>query len=224
MGVEKEGYYRRGDVAGSYDLLRFRSAAGKLTHLRELGVLKASFRPAERLLELGCGTARLLKALNGDGFEVIGLDQSEAMLRAGGLEPGPRALVGDVRNIPLPDGSVDGAYTFRMTNHLPDLRPFLGECFRVLRPGGRLVFDTMRWSILRADWARWGGKNHPVSDRTARAWLERTGFLVESVEPLFPVGPYLIAGMPERLARWLLKPGMVLGSAHAIAVWTARKP
>lgn len=225
MAIEKHRYYRQDDVAGNYDSLRFKSAAGLLTHEKELAALKARFTAREKLLELGCGTGRLLKALNGQGWDVSGMDQSTVMLRAGGLEPGPRVLVGDVRRIPLPDASLDGAYTFRMTNHLPDLRPLFAECARVLRPGGHLVFDTMRWSVLRGDWARWGGRNYPVRDKQTRAWLARAGLRVESVESLFPLGPYLMARLPAPAARWLLRTGGPVPAAwHAVAVWHVRKP
>jgi SAM-dependent methyltransferase len=224
MSVEKKGYYRRDDVARSYDLIRFKSAAGQLTHETELAAIKGSFAPNERLIELGCGTARLLKALNGQGWDVLALDQSPAMLRAGGLEPGPRVLVADVSRIPLPDAALDGAYTFRMTNHLPDLRPLLSECRRILRPGGHFVFDTMRWSALRLDWLHKGGKNFPVADRQTAAWLEETGWRVASVSALFPVGPYLLSGMPLPLAKWLMTTSAWPASLYAVAVWHARKP
>lgn len=224
MSVEKKEYYRQDDVARSYDAIRFKSAAGQLTHERELAAIRGIFKPGERLIELGCGTARLLKALNGQGWDVLAMDQSAAMLRAGGLEPGPRVLVGDVSRIPLPDASLDGAYTFRMTNHFPDLRPLFSECRRILRPGGRFVFDTMRWSALRFDWMHKGGRNFPVPDRRTAAWLEEADLRVESVRALFPVGPYLLGGMPLPLARWLMTTSVLPASLCAVAVWHARKP
>jgi len=224
MAVEKKGYYRRDDVAGSYDEIRFSSEGGRMTHEREIAVIKDSFKPGERVLEIGCGTARLLKALNAQGWDVMGMDQSVAMLRAGGLEPGPKVLVGDVRQIPLPDASVDGIYTFRMTNHFADLRPVFAECKRVLKPGGKLLFDTMRWSFLIRDWAIWGGMNFPVSDETIRAWLAETGLELEKYRPLFPVGPYLIGRMPAFLGKLLMRAGNWPASKHAVAYWRVRKP
>jgi SAM-dependent methyltransferase len=224
MSVEKKGYYRRAEVAQSYDAIRFKSAAGQFAHEAEMAAIKDSFAPDEKLIELGCGTARLLKALVGQGWDVLALDQSEAMLRAGGLEPGPRVLLADVSRIPLPAGAVDGAFSFRMTNHFPDLRPLFSECRRILRPGGRFVFDTMRWSALQVDWLHQGGRNFPVSDRQTAAWLKETGFEVERVEPLFPVGPYLLSGMPLPLAKWLMATSFWPGSLYAVAVWHVRNP
>jgi SAM-dependent methyltransferase len=225
MAVDKNAFYRQGGVARDYDPVRFGSAAGLLTHEREVAALKTCFSGREKLLELGCGTGRLLKALRVEGWDVMGLDQSAAMLAAGGLRPGPTILVADVGSIPLADATLDGAYTFRMTNHLPDLRPMLRECRRVLRPGGRLVFDTMRWSFLKGDWRRWGGRNHTVCDETVGTWLEQAGLELEAVSALFPASPYLIARLPGPVARWLLETGAGLGeSRHAVALWRARRP
>jgi SAM-dependent methyltransferase len=224
MSVDKKGYYRQEDVAQRYDEIRFKSAAGQFAHEAELAAIKGFFAPDERLIELGCGTARLLKALNGQGWNILAMDQSAAMLRAGGLEPGPRVLVADIGAIPLADAAMDGAYTFRMTNHLPDLRPLFSECRRILRPGGHFVFDTMRWSALRLDWMHEGGKNFPVSDRQTAAWLEETGFRVESVSKLFPLSPYLLGGMPLPLVKWLMTTSVWPAPFCAVAVWHARKP
>lgn len=46
----------------------------------------------------------------------------------------------DAMDLPFPDGAIDIIYGYAMVHHLPDIRSFLGEAYRVLRPGGRCVF------------------------------------------------------------------------------------
>lgn len=220
--MDKKEYYRDPEVARQYEPLRFSSPGGRLTHERELAAIRACFAPSERLLELACGTGRLLRALHGDGRPVVGVDQSPEMAAAGGA--GPRIEIGDVFKLPFEDGAFDGAYCFRFTNHYADLRPFLRECARVLKPGGRLLFDAMRWSLLRWDLRRWGGANYPVSDARLTSWLAAEGFAVVRRGPLFAVGPYLIGSLPGPLARGVLTLGDRLPeSLQAVSLWHVRK-
>jgi SAM-dependent methyltransferase len=220
--VDKRLYYRDPAVAARYDNVRFRSEAGRLTHRVELEAVRSAFGPRQTVVELACGTGRLLRALRAEDWNVWGLDQSRKMLEAGGA-PG-RLVVGDVFRLPLQDGSVDGLYCFRFTNHFADLDGFFRECGRVLKKGGRLVFDSMRWSPLLWDSERLGGRNHCAPDRRIAAWLGRSGLAVESVRPLFPVGPYLLGALPAPVARILLASARVVPAPlQAVALWHARK-
>jgi SAM-dependent methyltransferase len=218
--MDKEKYYQSYDVASVYDRMRFNSRAGAWTHQAETQWIRNAFSSSSRLIELACGTGRLLKAIAAAGYAVTGVDQSAEMLAAGDLTPA-QAVVGDVRHLPFPDASFDGAYTFRFTNHVPNLEPTFREAFRVLRPGGGFLFDTMRWSPLLWDSPSLGGRNYPVADRDIRRLLETTGFdLVES-RPLFPIGPYLLSRLPAVVARTASR--FWPGPWFAVKVWHARK-
>ena len=223
--MDKKAYYRDASVAAGYEAESFSAPAGRLTHEAELAVLRASFASGDRLLELACGTGRLLRALRQDGRSVAGVDQSPEMLRAGFPEGLVDLHVADVSSLPFPNASFDGAYSFRFTNHYADLRPLFKECRRVLRAGGRLVFDTMRWSPLLWDSPRWGGRNYPVGDRQVEAWLREAGHEVEKRGSLFPVGPYILGGLPLAAARPIMTLGSVLPHwTQAVGIWHARKP
>ena len=222
--MDKREYYKDPVVAGGYEAARFESPAGRLAHQAEVDALKRLFLPQERLLELACGTGRLLRSLRQEGWSVAGVDQSLPMLTAGFPSGLVDVRVGDVFDLPFPDGSFDGAYNFRFTNHYPDLRPLFSECRRVLRAGGHLVFDSMRWSPLLWDFKAWGGRNHPVCDRQVRAWLAESGFVVEEVRPLFPLSPYLLGSLPCSAARLILASGSLIPQRmQAVALWHARK-
>ena len=104
------------------------------------------------MLEVGRGegelAARLLHEL---GAEVIGIDQSEAMVdeqRAKGLD----ARVGDVQQLPFGDHEFDVAVAAWMLYHVPDLDHGLAELARVLKIDGRLVAVTNALDHLQELW------------------------------------------------------------------------
>ena len=95
-----------------------------------------------RLIEVGCGTGALAARCAAElGCEVVALDASAEMVRAT-QSRGIDAMVGDVQQLPFPDGAFDCAVGDWMLYHVPDLDRGVAELARVLRPGGRLVAVT----------------------------------------------------------------------------------
>lgn len=89
--------------------------------------------PAARTLDVACGTGFLTKFLHGD---VIGLDQSESMLRiAGSSAPNARFVQGDALALPFPPSSFERVLAGHFYGQLEEqarLR-FLAEARRVSR-------------------------------------------------------------------------------------------
>jgi len=54
-------------------------------------------------------------------------------------------LESDVKRIPLDDSSVDVILCYDVFEHVAHPAEMLGECFRVLRPGGQLLIGTWGW-------------------------------------------------------------------------------
>ncbi len=109
----------------------------------------AGLRPGEVVLDLGSGGGidTLLAAhLVAPSGRAIGLDMTEAMLeraRQHAEMMGQRNvefLYGTMESIPLPDASVDVVISNGVINLSTKKGRVFAECFRVLRPGGRLVF------------------------------------------------------------------------------------
>jgi SAM-dependent methyltransferase len=105
-----------------------------------------------RVLEVGPGPGELSERIERElGADVVALDISERMVeltRARGVE----AIVGDVQQLPFPDGAFDCAVAAWMLYHVPDVVRGIAELARVLRPGGRLVAVTNgadHWQGLR---------------------------------------------------------------------------
>lgn len=93
--------------------------------------------PGGTLLDVACGTGLVTRELARRGLRVFGLDTSLGMAAmAAGRVP---VVVGDSRALPLPDGCVDAVSTIWLLHLLPDARPVIAECARVLRPGGVFV-------------------------------------------------------------------------------------
>ena len=94
-----------------------------------------------RLLDAGCGTGRRLHECG--AASVVGVDLSPEMIEAGiGLgEPLPHilTLVGDVRDLPLPDADFDVLWCRLVIGHLPDYPAAYAELARVATPGATVI-------------------------------------------------------------------------------------
>ncbi len=223
--MDKRLYYQSSQVANAYDEVRFASRSGKFAHEIELSAVRQAFDGSEKILEIACGTGRLLKDLRREGRNVHGLEQSKAMLQAGGLANEPYVVEGDAFKAPVASQSFDGIYCFRFTNHYHDLRPLFNEIHRILKPGGHALFDMMHWSFLIFDSKRWGGKNFTSSRRTVESWVKQSGLRAESVHSLFPISPYLIAHLPRFLVKGIIATRPLLPtSLNAVHIWHVRKP
>ncbi len=135
-GLEGAAYDR---VAAAYD--------ATFTDIRVRGPewawLSARVPPGARLLDLGCGTGALLRALEDRGVDGVGADVSAAMLeQARRRRPGGSFVHLDGPTLPLPDRSLDLVVSLLSWRYV-DWDPMLAEVARVLRPGGRLLVVDM---------------------------------------------------------------------------------
>jgi SAM-dependent methyltransferase len=104
------------------------------------------------VVELGVGTGRIAVPIAGAGIRVIGVDSSHRMLDVcaeRGREAGVSKLLdlrlGDLRDPPISERVSLVLCPFRSYLHLlteADRRRALAAAFRMLLPGGRLVFDV----------------------------------------------------------------------------------
>lgn len=106
--------------------------------------------PGSSLLEIGCGSGGYaLHLAAGLGCRLIGLDNNESGIQNANrlaLQRGLASQAGfeqcDVsRNLPFGDSTFDAVFSNDVLCHLPGRPEVLGEIFRVLKPGGRMLFS-----------------------------------------------------------------------------------
>jgi SAM-dependent methyltransferase len=102
---------------------------------------------ADSVLEVGCGTGRLLVRLAEEYETVVGLERSEAMAERASVradDPGVDIVVGDATRTRLDEAFGAVVSLGRVTGHfLKDgaAERFAENCLAHLRPGGVLLFD-----------------------------------------------------------------------------------
>lgn len=107
------------------------------------------------ILELGCGTGRVLLPLAEAGHEVMGIDSSEAMLdvaRAQMRDKDIRLVAGDMTDVSGIPGGPFGIVIASLNSimHLTSQasqREMIMSAWNALLPGGRLVIDTLNPNI-----------------------------------------------------------------------------
>jgi SAM-dependent methyltransferase len=104
----------------------------------------------QTVVDLGCGPGFYTEALRGRGAVVIPVDNDLAEMEMVGEAP-EGAVLADAGDLPLEDGSVDGAFCSNLLEHTPDPAAVIGEIERVLRPGGWGYISWTNW------YSPWGG-------------------------------------------------------------------
>jgi 2-polyprenyl-6-hydroxyphenyl methylase/3-demethylubiquinone-9 3-methyltransferase len=104
-------------------------------------------RPGAVLVDLGCGGGLLAPRIAGRGYHHVGVDLTGSAL-AQAREHGVAAVRADVTRVPLVDGCADVVVAGEILEHVTDLPAAVREACRLLRPGGRLVIDTIAATAL----------------------------------------------------------------------------
>jgi SAM-dependent methyltransferase len=157
--------------------------AALLAQARTLGMVRGP------RLDIGGGDGRYRNLLAEDGDRVIEIDPSA----------GAHAdLIGDAHRLPIRNGMAGLAVMVEVLEHLADPAAAVGECHRVLQPGGMLIITAPQY---------WHVHKHPAdyyrfTDEGLRLLCRRAG--LEVLECRSRGGPALIlfhavrVNLPER--------------------------
>src|SRR5688572_13232787 len=91
------------------------------------------------VIDIGCGSGRWIKYLDGRYKKIVGLDPSEAIFAADKLlgENDKIELVrASTDHIPYPDGYFDFAYSLGVLHHIPDTEKALIDSVKKVKSGG----------------------------------------------------------------------------------------
>lgn len=156
--------------------LEFRGRDPKFVAYRDAYVAKMGLAPTAQVLEVGCGTGVVTRALaSRDGFSgrVTGVEQSPALVEVAqrlaaeeGVGERTEFRVGDAHALELADASVDAVVLHTTMSHVTDPLTVVEEAARVLRPGGSFAaFD--------GDYASWtfGHGDHALAQEMEAALL-----------------------------------------------------
>ena len=202
---EKRRYVRAmfSEVAPTYDLLNHVLSLNvdRLWRSRAISRLGWETRPDGTFLDACAGTLDLARALARQaGFRgrVVATDFALPMLRIGGSKLNGEPVLSaaaDTLELPVADGSVDGALVGFGVRNLADLGAGLAELARVLRPGARLVildFATPSKALVRSLYLFYFRRVLPVVGRLVSGHPTAYRYLPESVTR-FP-DPEALAG------------------------------
>lgn len=221
------------EMAATYDATFTDTRVGRA--LREIvwSRLEQTFRPAQRILELGCGTGEDAVRLAAGGVRVVATDPSSRMIQIarqkalngncqGGIEFRCLAME-DIGS--FPDGEVfDGVLSnFGAVNCVRNLEALVADVADRLTPGAPLLWVVMGrhapwewlWYLMRGRWRKawrrlhpggveWHGLTISYPTPAQMSALLRPYFTITRVAPLGVALP------PSYAAAWLDRSPLVL--------------
>lgn len=149
-------YLHSRDMVAGYD----RQMAESPLAAADVRFCQEWFPTPGRLVDLGCGTARLGAHFAAKGYEYVGVDLSDEMLeQARRNVPGGSFVKANLVDLAeLPDNSFDCAAclfsTLGMVRGEENRLAALRSAFRVLKPGGRFVLHVHNRWFRRLGWRR----------------------------------------------------------------------
>jgi demethylmenaquinone methyltransferase/2-methoxy-6-polyprenyl-1,4-benzoquinol methylase len=151
--------------------------------------------PGKRVLDVATGTGMVAAELvRSSGCEVVGLDQSDAMLagararlaRDPALARNVTLVQGEAERLPFRDGEFDALTFTYLLRYVDDPAATMRELVRVVKPGGKVgmvEFGVPGDASLRVPWRLYTRWVMPALGRlVSPAWAKVGRFLGPSIE------------------------------------------
>jgi demethylmenaquinone methyltransferase/2-methoxy-6-polyprenyl-1,4-benzoquinol methylase len=206
----------------TYDRMGALLSFGQDPRWRRFMVSRVSAAPGGRVLDVATGTAAVaIELARTTEGAVVGLDQSEPMVREGvrraggaGFSERIRFVLGRGEQLPFADGTFDALTFTYLLRYVDDPAETLKELARVVKPGGavaNLEFNVPANPVWRALWWFYTRAAMPVAGRVvSRSWYDVGRFLGPSISGFYARHP-----LPEQLRQWR---GAGIGDVQARAM------
>jgi ubiquinone/menaquinone biosynthesis C-methylase UbiE len=178
MKIYNQGYEYGGMLAKTWDLLRGDTSRWPDRFFYQVFISKHG----GRLLDVGCGTGRLLLDFMSEGLDIEGVDNSPEMLsrcrdKARGMGLAPTLYQQSMVDLDLPHRYriiIVPSSSFQLVTEIEDARKAMSRFFQHLEPGGLLIMPFMLiWqegAPLAHDWALDGEETYPEEGAVIRRW------------------------------------------------------
>jgi len=195
-------------IAPEYERMGPILSFGQDARWRRRMVSEVSVHPGAWVLDVAAGTGLVARALATGPIRVVAVDQSEAMLRAGGekISRTGRAgrilpVIGQAERLPFADAAFDAVTFTYLLRYVDEPQATLAELSRVLRDGGTLActeFHVPRARLTYAGWRAYTAFVMPAVARLASpAWHDAARFLPRSITAFYERYP-----VPEQVRMW----------------------
>lgn len=175
------------EVAKTYDKTNDMLSFGQARLWRRAVRKAINPKAPDRILDIAAGTGTSSMALRGDGITVVAADFSNGMLKQGRkLYPELEFVFADAMKLPFQDGEFDVVTMSFGLRNVENHKIALGEFFRVLKPGGRLVI---------CEFSHVGGVFGPLY----RLYLKH---ILPKLSALFSKTPEAYDYLSESIAAW----------------------
>ena len=166
------------------------------------------FDPAQPVLDVGCGSSRIIKALPRASVAVDVLLRKLRYARRFGCS----LVWASGFNLPFADGSFPSVVCSQVIEHVPRDSPILSELCRVLAPGGRLIlgtpdYDRFEWVAIEAVYARvapGGYADEHITHYTRRElvdYFQARGYTLEATRYILRAELIIVVRKPGELRR-----------------------
>ncbi|MGB4073722.1 class I SAM-dependent methyltransferase [Pseudomonas sp.] len=199
------------------------------------GLFDSPLSEAPVLLDVGCGQGKSFGLL-AEAFKparIIGLDADPHSLTCSRAEAerlglDVQLIASDCAAIDLPDASVDLMFCHQTFHHLVEQEQALAEFWRVLKPGGRLLFAESTQFYIDTWVIRWLFRHPMHVQKSAEGYLDMLrgqGFEFAAENVSYPYLWWSRSKDFGLLERWgLMKPKPVGQRNETLVNVVARKP
>lgn len=133
------------NVHERYDEFMHNMGFYRVDEIKEIGKLNSS----ERVLDIGAGTGYIAAQLMNSCQEIHLLDESSEMLSHAPDCKELIKVIGDALNIPYEDDYFDVIILSDVLHHIKDQDTLMKECYRVLKPTGRIIVHDFHRKHLK---------------------------------------------------------------------------